>query len=165
MGPYSSVAEFVKAQIMNKILIMGRQEYVCDGTYDKDILSYLLSVYDNIKDEDFNNKIVLCHNDLNMRNIMVKDNKITAIIDWEYAGFYPIDIDVYVLPCHFHSQIPDSELWINTITKLAGTMTDWKVLKYLHMLSSLSNDEQAVCPVCNLPIVKVDDRYKCSCVP
>lgn len=32
---------------------------------------------------------VLTHGDLNLSNIMVKDGKITAIIDWEHAGFYP----------------------------------------------------------------------------
>lgn len=32
---------------------------------------------------------VLTHGDLNLSNIMVKDDKITAIIDWEHAGFYP----------------------------------------------------------------------------
>jgi hypothetical protein len=31
----------------------------------------------------------LTHGDLNMSNIIVKDDKISAIIDWEMAGFYP----------------------------------------------------------------------------
>jgi aminoglycoside phosphotransferase len=36
-------------------------------------------------------ELVLCHNDLSQYNIMVdkKTLKITAILDWEYAGFYP----------------------------------------------------------------------------
>jgi len=32
---------------------------------------------------------VLTHGDLNLSNIMVKDNKIEAIIDWEYSGYLP----------------------------------------------------------------------------
>ncbi|KAK0124183.1 hypothetical protein ONS95_009165 [Cadophora gregata] len=32
---------------------------------------------------------VLTHADLNFTNIIVKDNKIEAIIDWEFAGFMP----------------------------------------------------------------------------
>jgi len=32
---------------------------------------------------------VLTHGDLNLTNIIVKDNKIEAIIDWEMAGYYP----------------------------------------------------------------------------
>lgn len=34
-------------------------------------------------------KIVLTHGDLSPRNIIVKDDKIAGIIDWEMAGFYP----------------------------------------------------------------------------
>jgi hypothetical protein len=32
---------------------------------------------------------VLTHGDLNMTNIIVKDGKIEAIIDWEYSGYFP----------------------------------------------------------------------------
>jgi hypothetical protein len=32
---------------------------------------------------------VLTHGDLNLDNIMVRDGKIVAIIDWEHAGYYP----------------------------------------------------------------------------
>jgi hypothetical protein len=31
----------------------------------------------------------LSHGDLNLGNILVKEDTITAIIDWEYAGYYP----------------------------------------------------------------------------
>ncbi|KAL7917954.1 kinase-like domain-containing protein [Trichoderma austrokoningii] len=35
--------------------------------------------------------LVFCHNDLSMNNVLVDPGtlKIKAIIDWEYAGFYP----------------------------------------------------------------------------
>jgi len=37
------------------------------------------------------NEYVLCHNDLSQQNIIVHPItlKILAIIDWEFAGFYP----------------------------------------------------------------------------
>ena len=36
-------------------------------------------------------EFVFCHNDLSMRNVIVDpvSLKICAILDWEYAGFYP----------------------------------------------------------------------------
>ncbi|KND88704.1 hypothetical protein TOPH_06605 [Tolypocladium ophioglossoides CBS 100239] len=34
-------------------------------------------------------RVTLSHADLNPNNIMVKDGHITAIIDWEFAGWYP----------------------------------------------------------------------------
>ncbi|KAI0045350.1 hypothetical protein FA95DRAFT_129883 [Auriscalpium vulgare] len=40
-------------------------------------------------------ELVLCHNDLSQHNIMVDEStlKITAILDWEYAGFYPKEFE------------------------------------------------------------------------
>lgn len=38
---------------------------------------------------------VLSHADLNLTNIIVKDNKIEAIIDWEMAGYYPWWAEVF----------------------------------------------------------------------
>ncbi|RTE75382.1 hypothetical protein BHE90_010155 [Fusarium euwallaceae] len=34
-------------------------------------------------------KIVFSHGDLGFHNIMIRDGHITAILDWEYAGWYP----------------------------------------------------------------------------
>jgi hypothetical protein len=36
-----------------------------------------------------NNLVVLTHGDLPPRNIMVQENKITGLIDWEVAGWFP----------------------------------------------------------------------------
>jgi aminoglycoside phosphotransferase (APT) family kinase protein len=47
-------------------------------------------------------EFVLCHNDLGQHNIMVDETtlKINAILDWEYAGFYPPEFEgaFYLLP-------------------------------------------------------------------
>jgi len=34
-------------------------------------------------------RIVLTHNDLAPRNILLRDAKVVAIVDWELSGFYP----------------------------------------------------------------------------
>ncbi|SPQ21779.1 a4c82a13-a3d1-47be-8447-19bb477f167b [Thermothielavioides terrestris] len=34
-------------------------------------------------------KIVFTHGDINMHNVMVKDGKLSGIVDWECAGWYP----------------------------------------------------------------------------
>lgn len=41
------------------------------------------------KDAMHSHDIVLTHNDLDPRNIIVQGSKIAAIIDWELAGYYP----------------------------------------------------------------------------
>ncbi|KAI0056446.1 kinase-like protein [Artomyces pyxidatus] len=40
-------------------------------------------------------ELVLCHGDLSQHNVIVDEKtlKINAIIDWEYAGFYPKEFD------------------------------------------------------------------------
>ncbi|KAH6694969.1 hypothetical protein BKA61DRAFT_584088 [Leptodontidium sp. MPI-SDFR-AT-0119] len=39
---------------------------------------------------------VLTHSDLNLTNIIVKDDQIEAIIDWEFAGYYPWWVERYM---------------------------------------------------------------------
>ncbi|WVQ96722.1 hypothetical protein IAU59_003829 [Kwoniella sp. CBS 9459] len=41
------------------------------------------------------NRYVLCHGDIGWQNVMVDPNTgdIKSIIDWEYAGFYPVEVE------------------------------------------------------------------------
>lgn len=39
---------------------------------------------------------VLTHGDLNMSNIIVKDGKLEAIIDWEFSGYFPWWVECYM---------------------------------------------------------------------
>ncbi|WVW84732.1 hypothetical protein I302_106767 [Kwoniella bestiolae CBS 10118] len=45
--------------------------------------------------QDPQSRYVLCHGDLGWQNVMVdpKTGDIKAIIDWEYSGFYPIEVE------------------------------------------------------------------------
>lgn len=38
---------------------------------------------------DTNHQIVFTHGDLTPRNIIVKGDRVQALLDWEYAGWYP----------------------------------------------------------------------------
>jgi aminoglycoside phosphotransferase (APT) family kinase protein len=42
-----------------------------------------------LKHQRTDHRIVLAHGDLHQDNILVKDGKITGLIDWEQAGWYP----------------------------------------------------------------------------
>ncbi|KAH8599529.1 kinase-like domain-containing protein [Bisporella sp. PMI_857] len=109
IGPYKSVEEYVRAY------------------YDKEIYYYSNGVIsdfddDSIEEESQRNKwiaqlkerreklerwkvrkepFVLVHGDLHGRNILMKDGEIAAVLDWEFAGSYPLseaisctDVDV-----------------------------------------------------------------------
>jgi serine/threonine protein kinase len=77
-GPYSSFRDF----------------FLDD--YDKRINDVKLPVKSKFKSfrssmSSYNPKVnfVFSHGDLSLKNIFVKNGKITCIIDWEWAGFYP----------------------------------------------------------------------------
>lgn len=48
-----------------------------------------------LRDADRDDAYVFCHNDLSQNNVLVDPAtlRITAILDWEYAGFYPPEFD------------------------------------------------------------------------
>jgi aminoglycoside phosphotransferase len=56
-------------------------------------------------------KIVFTHADLNMRNILVKDGRISGIVDWENAGWFP-EYWEYT-KCHFGVRL--SKRWLKMI--------------------------------------------------
>ncbi|KAF4634077.1 hypothetical protein G7Y89_g4030 [Cudoniella acicularis] len=56
-------------------------------------------------------RILFTHSDLNMRNILVKDGKISGIVDWENAGWYP-EYWEYT-KCHFGVRL--SQRWLKMI--------------------------------------------------
>ncbi|KDR80937.1 hypothetical protein GALMADRAFT_136015 [Galerina marginata CBS 339.88] len=71
-------------------------------------------------------EFVLCHNDLSQHNVMVDEKtfKVNAILDWEYAGFYPAEFDgaFYLRPGA--SVALDGEE--DDVPKLLETLEYWK---------------------------------------
>ncbi|KAF2741673.1 kinase-like protein [Sporormia fimetaria CBS 119925] len=59
------------------------------------------------RDEDF----VFCHNDLGQQNIMVDPDTfdITAIIDWEFAGFFPPEFELALWKHHWSQTKDDAQ--------------------------------------------------------
>lgn len=51
-------------------------------------------------------EIVFAHCDFEPRNILVEDGHVTAILDWEYAGWYP-EYWEYALVYSYSRQMPD----------------------------------------------------------
>jgi aminoglycoside phosphotransferase (APT) family kinase protein len=65
---------------------------------EEELNDFILDVHDMtpqpmrdtlVKHQRKDHRIVLAHGDLHQANIMVKDGKITGLIDWEFAGWYP----------------------------------------------------------------------------
>lgn len=61
-------------------------------------------------------KFVLTHGDLSPRNIMVKDGKITGIVDWERSGFF-LEYAEYAFALKICHKFRTSEKWWVPILK------------------------------------------------
>lgn len=68
--------------------------------------------------------LVFCHNDLSANNVIVDASslKIKAIVDWEYAGFYPPEFEVsfYQRPgpsIALEGEVDDADLLLKIISE------------------------------------------------
>ena len=73
-GPYNTVAEFHAA-------LIKAMRAVRSNPWVDMVAGFVQSLPEH--------EIVFTHSDLAPRNIIVKDGKIAAILDWELAGYYP----------------------------------------------------------------------------
>ncbi|EHK99060.1 hypothetical protein M7I_5059 [Glarea lozoyensis 74030] len=75
---------------------------------------------------------VLTHCDLTEGNIIIKDGKISAIIDWEHAGYYPCSaITLSALP-RLEPCMSDVEFRKAVLYKLAPVREAWNACKKEH---------------------------------
>ncbi|KLO13806.1 kinase-like protein [Schizopora paradoxa] len=75
------------------------------------------------EEEDF----VFCHNDLSQYNILVDPEtlKITAVLDWEYAGFYPEEFEGRFYKWPGCSAVLEGEE--DDVPKLLETLEKWAI--------------------------------------
>ena len=100
IGPYSSTQAYVLAcydkeiyyytNAPNSDFDKGLSDTVVRGNFIKTLQEtrdrLALSTPSFLPEQPF----TLVHNDLSGRNIMMRDKKIAAVIDWEFAGSYPL---------------------------------------------------------------------------
>jgi aminoglycoside phosphotransferase (APT) family kinase protein len=79
------------------------------------------------KHQRTDHKIVFSHGDLHQGNIMVKDGKITGLIDWETAGWYPEYWD-YVKYCYLS---PEHRDWKDYAKNIFSQTYDAELLFHL----------------------------------
>ena len=100
IGPYNSTQAYVLAcydkelyyytHAPNSCFDKGLSDTVARGDFIKTLQEtrdrLALSTTSFLPEQPF----TLVHNDLSGRNIMMRDKKIAAVIDWEFAGSYPL---------------------------------------------------------------------------
>ena len=140
MGPFQTTSELLCSKIIARAMV-----YSCDNIHcDKNVPLMLFEFVDKLRsipDTHFDNKFVFCHNDLKPSNIIVHENNVTAIIDWEFAGFYPPSMEAYTLPMTIGKTMPFADEWRKMI--LSSLNLDELFLRIIRLTSSISHQTTA----------------------
>ncbi|KAL8938710.1 MAG: hypothetical protein Q9216_003747 [Gyalolechia sp. 2 TL-2023] len=101
---------------------------------------------------------VLVHGDLHGRNIMVKDGKIQAILDWEFAGAYPLSellggMGVDILEVEDDESADENDVWSEKIVEIVGAIArerGWEQRKVHLLVGNGTPELQKPCPSLNV---------------
>ena len=135
IGPYASTKEYVLANYEKEIhYYLYAQEEDIDMDFFEDVSKddFIMTLqderYDLLDNENAflpEEPFVLVHGDFHGRNIMMKEGRIQAVLDWEFAGFYPLSellgcTGVDVLEVETDEDEDENNRWSELIVKLAG---------------------------------------------
>ena len=135
IGPYKTKKEYVLACYDKEIYYYSHaaEEDIEDGFFGEvsveAFVKTLQATRQSIADDDTafvpDEPFVLVHGDLHGRNIMMKDGRIEAILDWEFAGSYPLSellggTGVDVLEMETEEDVDENEKWSDVILELVG---------------------------------------------
>ncbi|KAL9596002.1 MAG: hypothetical protein Q9219_006086 [cf. Caloplaca sp. 3 TL-2023] len=135
IGPYATTKEYVLACYEKEIYYyihaahtdidwdlfedVSREDFIRQLESERKAIADDANAF--VPDEPF----VLVHGDLHGRNIMVKDGRIQAIIDWDFAGAYPLSellggTGVDVLEIEDEESEEECAVWSEKIVAMAG---------------------------------------------
>jgi aminoglycoside phosphotransferase (APT) family kinase protein len=143
VGPYGSIDQYILAYYDKEDYYYS---YAPDSDLDDDIfeshsrtdfIQHLRVKRATVKAEleasPRQESFVLCHSDLQGRNFMMEGTEIAAIIDWEFAGSYPlselVDSGLEVLEIEDEESTEECFTWcdkIRTLTEQIARERHWK---------------------------------------
>ncbi|OTA87209.1 hypothetical protein M434DRAFT_35458 [Hypoxylon sp. CO27-5] len=130
IGPYNTTKEYILACYAREIYYYthaSEDDIEGDLFFDTSVDEFVKQLREkrdalaatDIVDEPFG----LVHGDFHGRNILVRDNQIMAVLDWEFAGSYPLS---ETIPCGYidvmepenEEQCEENKKWYNIIRGL-----------------------------------------------
>lgn len=84
--------------------------YVNEGVFNESLRIGILPDLSHRSDHD----IVFTHGDINMRNLLFKDGRISGIVDWETAGWYP----EYWEQTKCHYSVKRTTRWLDVVDRV-----------------------------------------------
>ena len=154
IGPYRTTKEYVLACYDKEIYYYSHapEEDIEDGFFEEvsvdAFVKTLQATRKSIADDDTafvpDEPFVLVHGDLHGRNIMMKDGHIKAVLDWEFAGSYPLSellggTGVDVLEMETEEDVDENEKWSDVILEQVGEIArskDWDERRLALLLGS-----------------------------
>lgn len=132
IGPYRTIGDYITACYEKEIYYFSHAD---ESNFDEEdfekisrdaFVQHLRDKIETVKAElESHPKIepfVLCHNDLQGRNILMKGTEIAAVIDWEFAGSFPLselsDTGVEVLEMTNDESVEECVKWLHKISDL-----------------------------------------------
>ena len=162
IGPYKTTKDYVLACYDKEIYYYSHasEEDIDEDLFEevtvKDFVESLEAERKTVVEDDAafspEEPFVLVHGDLHGRNIMVKDGSIVAVLDWEFAGVYPLSellggVGVDVLEMETEEDVDENNKWSDIIVNLAGEVAkskDWDDRRLALLLSTGNPELQKV---------------------
>ncbi|KAK5170464.1 uncharacterized protein LTR77_005052 [Saxophila tyrrhenica] len=132
IGPYATIKEYILAYYDKEIYYYSHAsapdldedlfEEVSPAEYVEALTQKQASLEAELNANPAEEPFVLCHNDLQGRNILMDGTSIAAVIDWEFAGSYPLseleDTGVDVLEMDDEDATEECFHWSGVISDL-----------------------------------------------
>lgn len=110
-GPFETESQFIEAIVQRYV----KNGFPHRGEYLRRVLPTVLCGH----------PIVFTHNDLQRKNIIIRDDGTPFIIDWEYAGFYPKYYEYYSAMIAFGYFKDDWHVWVGKILDEYAVELGW----------------------------------------
>ncbi len=95
-GPFPTIGSFLEASIRNRITDLKQKPRF--SPFVPRLLQFASSLEKQAMEP---HPFVLTHSDFDLKNILVQDGKVTAVLDYEWAGAFPDYFDLMYLPEYF----------------------------------------------------------------
>lgn len=136
IGPYTSIKQYMLAYYDKEIyyythasvsdLDDGLFEQVSQSDFVQALKDKRASLETDLDAEPYDEPFVLCHSDLQGRNILMNGTDIAAVIDWEFAGSFPLseleDNGVDVMEMDSEDTTEECFRWSGVISDLVETI-------------------------------------------
>ncbi|PVH85267.1 hypothetical protein DL98DRAFT_608008 [Cadophora sp. DSE1049] len=135
IGPYSSTKEYMLACYDKEIFYYSNadaediDESLFDDISIEEFVEQLREKRRSLEEKDIADEpFVLIHSDLHGQNILMKGDQIAAILDWEFAGSYPLseealsDGGIDVVDADSEELEEENEVWGGKIREYIGEL-------------------------------------------